>query len=57
MGMINCENFFCIYYDMGKCMLENIDLSIEGLCSDCIYIDIDEDELKRLRKEKLDRYI
>ena len=41
---------------MGKCILENINLSIEGLCNDCIYVDISEDKLKKLRKEKLDKY-
>ena len=52
MAQLSCENEFCIYQEQGNCILESIQLDIQGNCLDCIYINIDEDTLNNL-KEKL----
>jgi len=51
--IMNCENVFCIYNDVGFCILDEIDLDFQGQCKACIQIDIDDDELMKLKKEKL----
>ncbi|MBQ3548153.1 MAG: hypothetical protein IJA44_06750 [Clostridia bacterium] len=48
-----CENEFCIYQKQGNCILESVQLDIQGNCVDCIYIDIDEDTLSNLKKKLL----
>lgn len=48
-----CENDYCVYYKDGHCILEKINISFLGLCSDFIIIDIPEDELKKLRQTQL----
>ena len=49
---LSCENEFCIYQKQGKCVLKSVQLDIHGNCTDCIYIDMEEDALSAL-KEKL----
>ena len=51
MKNINCENYLCVYFYNGFCRLENITLSVGGLCNSCIYIDIDEKYLDQQRKK------
>ena len=50
---MNCENIFCIYQRMGKCILENIALDITGMCNECVYINIDEAELVLIKEKML----
>lgn len=52
MNGLFCENEFCIYQKQGKCILENIQLDIQGNCVECIYINVGEETLNDL-KEKL----
>ena len=52
MTQLFCENEFCIYQRQGNCMLESVQLDIQGNCVDCIYINVEEDTLNNL-KEKL----
>lgn len=49
MSSVLCENEFCVYEEDGKCTLDEITLDISGACSDCIYINIDEQTLKILK--------
>lgn len=53
---LSCENGFCVYQKEGKCILENVQLDIQGNCIDCICIDIEENVLDDL-KEKLLRVL
>lgn len=53
---MNCENYFCIYQEKGCCTLENIELDILGQCKECIYVDIDEEELKKKKHKAINRY-
>ncbi len=48
----SCENEFFIYQKQGTCILDIIHLDINGNCTDCIYVNIEEDKLNDL-KEKL----
>ena len=51
---MKCENCFCIYEENGSCTLQDIELDIQGLCKECIYINIENRELQNLKfKSKL----
>ena len=52
-GVMKCENLYCIYNDEDKCILESVSLDIQGKCKECIYVDITDDQLKKLKKEQL----
>ena len=55
---MNFENYFCIYQNNGRCMLENIELDIMGQCKECIYIEINKQtlqQLKEITKENIDK--
>ena len=53
MNQLSCENEFCIYQNLGTCILESIQLDIQGNCTDCIYINIEEDALNILKQRLL----
>ncbi len=57
MGQISCENKFCIYEKQGKCILERIELDIQGSCMECIYINIEEDILNKLKDDLLEKWM
>ena len=46
MVKLHCENTFCIYETQNECMLDEINLDIQGNCLDCIYVNIDYETLK-----------
>ena len=52
---MECLNNFCIYQKDDKCMLDEIELDINGSCTECIYPDIPthilEYEKEKLRKK------
>lgn len=52
---MQCENHFCIYWDSGICLLDKISLDVQGSCQDCIYVELEEELLKRERKNALHR--
>lgn len=51
--MIDCENFFCIYWRDRQCILDSISIDCLGICEDYTMVDIDEDYLRKKRTEKL----
>ena len=51
-----CENYFCIYQKDRQCVLEKINLDIQGRCKECIYIDFDEFILQELKNKLLKRF-
>ena len=53
MSLISCENEFCVYQKSGNCILESVQLDIQGNCLDCIYINIEEDVLCDLKRKTL----
>ena len=50
---MTCENVFCIYQRDNKCILEKIDLDITGVCTDCIYVDIEQKTLNKFKEKQL----
>ena len=50
---MKCDNCFCIYQKDGKCVLETISLDVMGQCLDCVYVDIDEKTLEKLKSEQM----
>ncbi len=47
-----CENIFCIYQEDGKCIFDETTIDIDGMCSECMLVEIDSELLERLKKEK-----
>ena len=50
---MKCENHFCIYENAGFCLLEYIELDTQGQCKECIYVNIEEEKLKALKRQSL----
>ena len=53
MMRLSCENEFCIYQSEGMWILENIQLDIQGNCTDCIYVNVNETVLNNLKEKHL----
>ncbi len=53
--MQRCENQLCIYWTDNSCLLDHIDLDIQGRCETCIYITFDEEMLRTERQKALMR--
>ena len=49
--MICCENNFCLYWQDDTCLLENISLSLQGVCQSCVCVDIGGSLLDALRQK------
>ena len=52
---ISCENEFCIYEKNGACLLESIQLDIQGKCSECIYVTVEKETLDKLKETLLEK--
>ncbi len=50
---MECENEFCIYEKDGICILDKISLDVQGSCKSCVYVNVDDDELKKIKKKTL----
>lgn len=46
---MKCENYLCIYEKSGDCLLKSIELDVMGQCKECIYIELEEESLKKLK--------
>ncbi len=53
---MNCENNFCIYQSKGKCILDKVSIDSLGMCTECIYPDIDEKILNQAKSKLLKDY-
>lgn len=53
MTQLSCENEFCIYQKQGTCILESVQLDIQGNCLNCIYVDVKKDTLNNLKERLL----
>ncbi len=53
MKQLSCQNEFCVYQNRGNCVLENIQLDIQGNCMECIYVNINEKILNTLKEKHL----
>ena len=54
-GGMQCENLFCIYWAENECVLDDITLDIKGICQSCIYVNIQESDLRSCRYKKLQK--
>ena len=45
-----CENRFCIYWSENSCLLDEIELDVQGSCMSCIYVNLDETILQEQRQ-------
>mgnify|MGYP003290400733 CR=1 FL=1 len=50
---MNCRNEFCIYQKDDKCILDEINLDIQGSCEECIYVEINNKVLQVAKDKKL----
>lgn len=53
---MRCENYFCIYQFNGECTIETIDINRLGMCTECIYPDIDREFLSQAKLKLLKKY-
>ena len=51
---MNYENYLCIYENDGQCILDEIELDV-GLCKECIYVDISNNDLEQKKQKIRDR--
>lgn len=49
-----CENRYCIYWENGKCTLDEIYLDELGICESCIRISIPDEKLHKIREKQLE---
>lgn len=52
---MKCENEFCIYEDAGECILDEIQVDIQGRCDQCIHITLNSEDLKKAKENALNR--
>lgn len=50
---MRCENGLCLYYDKGKCILDEISVDSLGMCAECMLVSIDEKIIEEKRREQL----
>lgn len=51
MQKMKCENYLCIYENRGLCLLDSVELDIQGQCKECIYVNISEKGLQYLKTQ------
>ncbi len=50
---MNCENEFCIYQKNSLCLLESVEMDINGICTSCILVRIQQELLDKLKERTL----
>lgn len=53
MKEINCGNYYCMYWENDTCLLDGLDLDIQGNCMNCILIELSDEVLEQERKRTL----
>ncbi len=53
---MKCENVFCIYEYKGKCRIKGVTLDIMGKCTECIYVDLDQNILNEAKNKILKQF-
>ena len=53
---MKCENSYCVYQKQGKCTLDQIQINISGMCSECIYVDLEDSVLDKAKDKLLNSY-
>ena len=52
---MKCEFSYCIYNNARDCILDEIHINAIGMCEACEIVSIPEEDLKKHKKEQLDR--
>lgn len=47
-----CANKFCVFYINCFCSKSQIEIDISGRCKDCLYIDINNNELETIKQRQ-----
>ena len=50
---MKCDNYLCICEENSVCTLDDIELDIMGQCRDCIYINIEKQQLLKLKMKTI----
>ena len=50
---MRCKNRFCVYWREDVCILEEIELDLQGSCQSCIYVSLPAAQLQRARAASL----
>ena len=50
---MKCDNCYCIYQSKGKCTLKRIQIDVSGMCSEKIYVDLDNLTLTEVKTKLL----
>ena len=53
---MQCENNYCIYWESGHCILDELSLDFQGRCQECVYVPIDDDILQHAMQKILGVY-
>ena len=53
---MKCENKSCIYESKGECILDKVDIDSIGMCTECMYAEIDEKTLTQIKQKLLNSY-
>lgn len=51
--IMRCENGLCLYFENGKCRLDEISIDSLGMCADCMLVSIEEEIIEEKRREQL----
>lgn len=50
---MKCDNYLCIYEENSVCTLDDIELDIMGQYRDCIYINVEKQQLLKLKMKTI----
>ena len=53
---VTCENILCIYQSNNRCILDSISVDGLGMCTECIYPNIDKEILDHAKITLLKQY-
>ena len=53
---MNCENLYCIYEKDGACVLDEVGINANGLCSECILVSLSFEALEKLKQIQRDEF-
>lgn len=53
---MKCDNCYCAYQYQGECPLKDIHIDVSGMCTEKLYIDIDDSVLTQSKNKLLELY-
>jgi hypothetical protein len=46
---MKCKNCFCIFQKNGNCLLDSVEININGVCTSFTAVNVSEEELNKLK--------